>query len=181
MRQLFKQSHPWIMQAIGGLIAVIAIIPVTVVVYLNVFNNPSPPQAVPPLAPPQSSPTPAAGAQTPSVTPTGSHGGGGSTGAATWTAVHSIFAQNCAPCHIGAATAGLNLDTYAGAMKGGSVAAGGVVNGPVIKPGNAAGSYLYQAISGKQTVGAPMPLGRPPLSAADQRVIFNWIQSGAKG
>ena len=82
--------------------------------------------------------------------------------------------------HIGASLAGLNLDTYQAAMKGGSTSAGGVVNGPVIKPGNAAASYLYQAVAGKQTVGAPMPLGRAPLPQKDIQTIYNWIQSGAK-
>jgi hypothetical protein len=65
-------------------------------------------------------------------------------------------------------------------MKGGSTAAGGVVNGPVIKPGNAAGSYLYQVVAGKQTVGVRMPLGRAPLPQKDIQTIFNWIQQGAK-
>ena len=100
----------------------------------------------------------------------------------TWINIHAIFAQNCTPCHVqGGTTAGLNLDTYANAMKGGSTAAGGVVNGPVVIPGNAAGSYLYQAVAGKQKVGAPMPLGKPPLSTTDVQNIFNWIQNGAKG
>jgi hypothetical protein len=100
----------------------------------------------------------------------------------TWINIHAIFAQNCAPCHVqGGTTAGLNLDTYANAMKGGTVAAGGVVNGRVIIPGNAAGSYLYQAVAGKQKVGAPMPLGKPPLSSTDMQNIYNWIQNGAKG
>jgi hypothetical protein len=65
-------------------------------------------------------------------------------------------------------------------MKGGSVAAGGVLTGPVIKPGNARASYVYQAITGKQKLGARMPLGRAPLPAADIQTIYNWIQQGAK-
>jgi hypothetical protein len=73
----------------------------------------------------------------------------------------------------------LNLDTYQNALKGGSTAAGGPVNGAVIKPGNAAGSYLYQAVTGKQKAGPPMPLGRAPLPQTDIRIIYTWIQQGA--
>jgi len=39
-----------------------------------------------------------------------------------------------------------------------------VGNGAVIKPGNAANSYLYQAISGKQTVGARLALAARALA-----------------
>jgi Planctomycete cytochrome C len=98
----------------------------------------------------------------------------------SWANVHAIFAANCTPCHVGSATAGLNLDTLQNALKGGSTAAVGPVNGAVIKPGNAAASYLYQAITGKQTVGAPMPLGRAPLPQKDIRIIYTWILQGAK-
>jgi mono/diheme cytochrome c family protein len=99
----------------------------------------------------------------------------------TWTNIEAIFATNCGPCHIGAATAGLNLETYQALMKGGSTSAGGVVNGAVIKARNPAGSYLYQAVSGTQKVGARMPLGRPALSKTDIQNIYNWIHNGAKG
>jgi mono/diheme cytochrome c family protein len=99
----------------------------------------------------------------------------------TWTDVHKIFAANCTPCHIQQSLAGLNLDTYQGAMKGGSVAAGGVLTGAVIKSGNARASFLYKAVTGTQgSLGARMPLGRAPLSAADIQTIYNWIQQGAK-
>ena len=91
------------------------------------------------------------------------------------------FAANCTPCHVGSATAGLNLDTYQNALKGGSTAAGGVVNGSVIKPGNAAGSYLYQAVAGTQKVGARMPANGKVLPTTDIKNIYNWIQNGAKG
>jgi hypothetical protein len=64
-------------------------------------------------------------------------------------------------------------------MKGGT--GGGPVNGPVIKPGNAAGSYLYQAITGTQKVGARMPANGKVLPPTDIKNIYNWIQSGAKG
>src|SRR5918912_667681 len=95
----------------------------------------------------------------------------------TWTNVHAIFAKNCVGCHVGASLGGLNLDTYQAAMKGGT--GGGPVKGPVIKPRDAAGSYLYQVLTGKQT--PRMPLGRPALPKTDTQNIYNWIKNGAKG
>jgi hypothetical protein len=181
MRQFFSRPHPWLMQALGGLIAILAIIPVAAYVFIDVINAKTTAEPAA-FAPPPS----AQGA--PPASPAASSGGGsrasGASGAAiahpTWADVHAIFAKNCQGCHIGAALAGLDLDTYQAALKGGSTAAGGVVNGPVIKPGNAAGSYLYQAVAGKQTVGARMPLNRAPLPQKDIQTIFNWIQQGAK-
>ena len=99
-----------------------------------------------------------------------------------WTNIQAIFAKNCGPCHIGGTkTAGLSLDTYQATMKGGSTSAGGVVDGSVIKPGNAAGSYLYQAVAGTQKVGARMPANGKVLPTTDIKNIYNWIQNGAKG
>ena len=98
----------------------------------------------------------------------------------SYSQIHAIFAANCTPCHIGATTGGLNLDTYANLMKGGSIAAAGVVNGAVIKPGDAAGSYLYQAVAGKQKIGLRMPANGKILSSTDIQNIYNWIQNGAK-
>src|SRR5437763_6391710 len=181
MRQFFNRPHPWLMQALGSLIAILAIVPVAAYVFIDVIN------AKPAAEPAAFAPPPSAQGAAP-ASPAASSGGGsqasGATGAAiahpTWADVHAIFATNCQGCHIGAALAGLNLDTYQAALKGGSTAAGGVVNGPVIKPGNAAGSYLYQAVAGKQTLGARMPLSRAPLPQRDIQTIYNWIQQGAK-
>jgi hypothetical protein len=179
MRQFFSRPHPWLMQALGGLIAILAIVPVAAYVFIDVINAKTAAEpaafALPPST--QSGTAPAS--------PAASAGGGSqASGAAiahpTWTNVHAIFAKNCQGCHIGASLAGLNLDTYQNALKGGSTSAGGVVNGPVIKPGNAAGSYLYQAVAGKQTVGARMPLNHAPLAQNDIQTIYNWIQQGAK-
>jgi len=82
-----------------------------------------------------------------------------------WTNIQAIFAKNCGPCHIGGTkTAGLSLDTYQA----------------VIKPGNAAGSYLYQAVRGTQKVGARMPANGKVLPTTDIKNIYIWIQNGAK-
>jgi Planctomycete cytochrome C len=179
MRQFFSRPHPWLMQALGGLIAMLAIIPVAVYVFIDVINAKT---AAEPVA---FAPPPAAQSGTAPASPAASSGGGsqasgGAIARPTWADVHAIFATNCQGCHIGAALGGLNLDTYQAAMKGGSTAAGGPVNGAVIKPGNAAASYLYQVVAGKQTVGPRMPLNRAPLPQKDIQTIYNWIQQGAK-
>src|SRR5919201_2912592 len=160
MRQFFSRPHPWLMQALGGLIAILAIVPVAAYVFIDVINAKT---AAEPAA---FAPPPAAQSGTAPASPAASSGGGSqASGAAiahpTWADVHAIFAKNCQGCHIGAALAGLNLDTYQAAMKGGSTSAGGPVKGPVVKAGNAAASYLYQVVAGKQT--PRMPLNRAPL------------------
>src|SRR2546423_2585168 len=161
MRQFFSRPHPWLMQALGGLIAVIAIVPVAAYVFITVINAKSaaePPVFVPPPSAQGAAPTaPAASSGG------GSQASGGAIAHPTWANVHAIFAKNCTPCHVGSASGGLNLDTYQNALKGGSTAAGGFVNGAVIKPGNAQGSYLWQVVAGKQKVGQRMPLGGTPL------------------
>jgi hypothetical protein len=66
-------------------------------------------------------------------------------------------------------------------MKGGSSSAGGPVNGPVVVPGNHAGSYLWNAVEGTNLqTGQRMPLGGPYLSPGDIAKIAQWIDSGAK-
>lgn len=52
MRQFFSRPHPWIMQAVGGLIAAIVFVPVAVVVWINVLNSPNQKALPTPLAPP---------------------------------------------------------------------------------------------------------------------------------
>jgi mono/diheme cytochrome c family protein len=178
MRQFVNRPHPWLMQALGGLIAVIAIAPVAAYVFINVIN------AKTTAEPTAFAPPPSAQGAAPASPAAPSGGSSQASGAApahpTWADVHAIFAQNCVGCHVGNTSGGLNLDTYQNALKGGSTAAGGVVNGAVIKPGDAAGSYLYQAVTGKQKVGQRMPLGGAPLPQKDVQTIYTWIQQGAK-
>ena len=165
------------MQALGGLIAVIAIIPVAAYVFVAVINAKTPAEPVA-FAPPPSTQSGTAPASPAASSGGGSRPSGGAIAHPTWADVHAIFAKNCTPCHVGSASGGLNLDTYQAAMKGGT--GGGPVKGPVIKPRDAAGSYLYQAITGKQKVGPRMPLGGAPLPQTDIQTIYNWIQQGAK-
>lgn len=180
MNSLFGRPRPWLMQAVGGLVALVIFVPIAVYFYLHIVSTETA-KTVATLAPPvvsNSTPTvqntPMPGVAT--ANPTASTGGTSGTGKVVWADVHAIFAQRCVGCHVGNNLGGLNLDTYANAMKGGK---GGVpVTGPVIKPGDAAGSYLYQVLKGQQQ--PQMPLGQTPLSAAQLQTIYNWIQGGAK-
>jgi hypothetical protein len=75
-----------------------------------------------------------------------------------------LFALKCTVCHGDLATAGLDLQTYAGVMKGSS-------NGPVIMPGDSAGSKLFQA----QSAGGHFA----NFTVEEQEIIKQWIDSGA--
>lgn len=52
-------------------------------------------------------------------------------------------------------------------------------NRPRVQPGNANNSALYLKVAGT-TLGQIMPLGRPPLSAAEVSAIQTWINNGAQ-
>ncbi len=87
------------------------------------------------------------------------------TGAVTWAQVGPIFAAKCAMCHSAAlATNGLNLGTYADALKG-------AADGPVIVPNDSANSKLFQI---QQKGGHP-----GQLSADELAIIQAWIDAGA--
>jgi len=65
---------------------------------------------------------------------------------------------------------GLNLESYAGVLKGGS-------SGDAVVAGRAAGSLLYKAVAREE--GAPqMPLGQAKLPDAEIAMIREWIQGG---
>jgi len=85
--------------------------------------------------------------------------------APTWDgAVSVLLQQRCSECHSTGAMGGLNLGTYAGAMIGGA-------SGPVILPGDAAGSLLVL----KQQAG-----GHPgQLTPEELALIIAWIAAGA--
>jgi cytochrome b subunit of formate dehydrogenase len=98
----------------------------------------------------------------PSATPTEA---GSISGPLTYAGfVGPLFQQKCAMCHGASAAAGLNLTTYADAIKGAK-------DGPVIVPGNADGSKLVQVQSAG---GHPGQLGADELAQ-----IIAWIASGA--
>ena len=51
MGQFSRQRHPWIMQAVGGLIALIVFAPFAVIVWVNLIANAKPQQATVTYAP----------------------------------------------------------------------------------------------------------------------------------
>lgn len=79
--------------------------------------------------------------------------------------VQPIFKARCVNCHGGAE--GLYLDSYANVMRGGE-------HGPVIVPGNPAGSLLIQRVSN-----GTMPAGGPPLTPPQIQTLVNWVATGA--
>jgi hypothetical protein len=89
------------------------------------------------------------------------------------TQIQPIFTDNCVTaCHnpVGIASF-MNLSA-------GNAYASQVQSSPLrVIPGSSATSMLYGRVSG--AVVPQMPLGGPPLSAADQTLIKNWIDQGA--
>jgi hypothetical protein len=75
-----------------------------------------------------------------------------------------LFASKCTGCHGELATGGLNMLTYADLMKGSA-------NGPVIDPGNSAGSLLVNI----QSAGGHFA----NLTSEEVEVIKQWIDAGA--
>ncbi len=78
--------------------------------------------------------------------------------------VGPLVSVKCSACHGDLATAGLNLLTYEGLMKGGS-------NGPVVIPGNSANSVLYQV----QSSGSHFANFTPE----ELEIVAQWIDAGA--
>ncbi len=122
-------------------------------------------------APTQTPTLPATETPLPTMTPNATQLAAASTtpgtpaSALTWdSSIGALFQSKCTTCHGSAATAGLNLSTYASAMKGGN-------SGPVIVPGDSAHSLLVQ----KQQAG-----GHPgQLTPEEIAQVIQWIDAGA--
>ena len=85
--------------------------------------------------------------------------------------VAPILTEKCMKCHgHEPLMAHLDLRTREGALKGAQ-------HGPVVKPGDAAGSHLYRHLTGQEL--PRMPLGGQ-LPEAEIAVIKKWIDSGAE-
>ena len=82
-----------------------------------------------------------------------------------------VLAARCWACHAQTAVGGLRLDSRAALLRGGP-------SGPAVVPGDAAKSRLIQAIRRDVPGVKAMPPGAP-LTADEQRVLENWVASGA--
>lgn len=90
----------------------------------------------------------------------------------------NIFTPKCvnAGCHPGG---GAPMSLASGQSFGTLVNQASGYNRPRVQPGNANNSALYLKVSGT-ALGQIMPLGRPPLSAAEVSAIQQWINNGAQ-
>jgi cytochrome c/WD40 domain-containing protein len=85
--------------------------------------------------------------------------------------VRPLFARRCFTCHSASEMrSGLNLESYAGVMKGGG-------SGDAVIPGRPASSMLLKVVNRDEGV-PQMPLGQPKLPDAEIALIRDWIQFG---
>jgi mono/diheme cytochrome c family protein len=130
----------------------------------SILTQAPPPKGVnqPAYDPQTPTPTSAAAATTPSISTTPSAAGGNLTWA---TFTGPLFQQKCSSCHgTSLATNGLNLSTYADALKGST-------SGAVIVPSNSAGSKLIQVQSAGGHAGQ--------LTPDEIAQVKAWIDAGA--
>jgi mono/diheme cytochrome c family protein len=136
----------------------------TVVVFVPWTATPAP--TLTPTVPPTETSAPTASPTTgPEVTPDSTPSTPAVASDLTWdNAIGGIFQAKCIACHGAGALGGLNLSTYADAMKGGA-------SGPVIAPGDGTNSLL---VIKQQTGGHPGQLTPEEIAQ-----IIEWIDAGA--
>jgi len=94
--------------------------------------------------------------------------------------IEPIFRTRCIPCHLSESgnSGNLNLSSYTSLMAGNSN------SGPVVVPGDADNSLLYEAVSkpsNEQSIlTTRMPQGGEPLSPVSIQLIEDWVNEGAK-
>ncbi len=89
----------------------------------------------------------------------------------TWATLAPLLAERCVMCHnASAAAAGLRLDSLDGLKKGST-------RGPVVQPGNPAGSEIVRRVKGSSLPRMPMT-GPPWLADADVARLERWISAG---
>lgn len=85
--------------------------------------------------------------------------------------IQPLFDQYCNTCHGASALGGLNMSNYESLMTTGQ-------HRPVVVPGNASGSILYQVLIDAAPGILPMPPGNR-LSAGQIGLVEAWINQGA--
>ena len=93
-----------------------------------------------------------------------------------FTNIQKIFEQNCASCHIGSNTNGVQLDSYKNVIE--SVGDRYGIN--VVQPEDADGSPLVDKIEPNPEFGGRMPQGGSFLSQQRIDQIREWIDNGAE-
>jgi hypothetical protein len=94
--------------------------------------------------------------------------------------IEPIFKTYCTSCHLSedAAHGNLNLSSYSSLMAGNSN------HHPVVVPGDADHSLLYEAVSKpndeQSVLSGRMPFGLNPLNSIQITQIEDWINEGAK-
>ena len=91
--------------------------------------------------------------------------------------VQPLLAARCGACHVpgqaGYEASGLSLESYETLMKGTKF-------GAVVIPGDALSSALTMLIEGRADPSIRMPHGDAPLTAAEQKIVRDWVAQGAK-
>ena len=129
-------------------------------------RTPTPTITFPPTLPPTETPIPTDTALAPASEEPTATSAPASTGAVTWDGqiFPNIISPNCLTCHGSLASGGLNLSTYADAMKGGS-------SGPIFTANDAANSLLITKFeSGNHTYAE--------LKPEELTSIKDWITAG---
>lgn len=113
--------------------------------------------------------------------PIDSTGGGNGTLTADLQSIQdNVFTPICTACHAGAnAPVGLRLDAANSYNMLAGIPSVEVPSLQRVAPGDPANSYIIQKLEGTAAVGARMPFGGPPLSAATIQTIRQWIAQGA--
>lgn len=81
----------------------------------------------------------------------------------------------CAPCHLGRATAGLEMSSYQALRRGGTN------SGPrIVVASEPCSSILLQKLGRTPPFGSRMPFNGPPFFSADELLLVrDWIAEGA--
>jgi hypothetical protein len=88
----------------------------------------------------------------------------------TWADINPIVTKHCVMCHSAqGAGRGLRLDSYALAIAGSQ-------DGPVLLPGDPAGSELIRRLKGLST--PRMPFLSYPLADDEIALVVGWVEAG---